>query len=422
MKAATIARDLSTNAVTRSAGALMTSTLVTAVLGFGFWSVAAWSAPAVAVGRAGAATALMALLGSVATGGFDALLIGELSRRPADRRVLVVRALVTTAAMSAILATVVVAALRAWAPSALAIVDDGASAALVVGGTVTATMAQVVDAVSVGAHRASLQLRRAAVASSVKLAALGVISLTLDMTAVWIFGAWVFGTIVSGVVPLFAWPRQRALVRRHRRVLSGLWGLAIGHHAMNLSGQISMNVLPLIVAAVLGDEANAVFYLAIQVATFAWLAPVHLATALFAQSSTDVTRIEGERRLVLTISAVVGGVVAITSFTIGPSLLGVFGPEYRDAALPIGILASAALPLGQMGLFMTTCRVVGRLRLGALVLLVESLSQLIVGAVLCRAGVVWLAVGVAVPTWLVAAYTVRRLEPTVRARLPVAAT
>lgn len=66
-----------------SASSLFGTTVITSILGFAFWAVAARTATPAVVGGASAAISVMQLVGSLGTLGLGTLLIGELGRRPA---------------------------------------------------------------------------------------------------------------------------------------------------------------------------------------------------------------------------------------------------------------------------------------------------------------------------------------------------
>src|SRR3954452_7888412 len=90
-------------AVLVNAGSVMSTTLVTAGLGAGFWLVAARQFSTDAVGVASAAVAAMTLLGYLAMVGLGTLLMGELPTRQNHRRGLINAALLVSGAIGTVL-------------------------------------------------------------------------------------------------------------------------------------------------------------------------------------------------------------------------------------------------------------------------------------------------------------------------------
>src|ERR1700730_13873892 len=77
-----------------NAGSLVCTTMVTGVLGFAYWWIAARQFPPQAVGLASAAVSAMMLLGAIGIFGLGTLLIGELPRQPGKEASLISAALI----------------------------------------------------------------------------------------------------------------------------------------------------------------------------------------------------------------------------------------------------------------------------------------------------------------------------------------
>lgn len=330
-----------------NAGSMMSTVLVTALLGAAFWLVAARQFTPDAVGVASAAISAMTLLGYLATVGFGTLLMGELPRRDRHHRGLLNAALAVSGAigMALGLGFAIAAPLLS---SELGPLSETWVAALVFAAGVGLTgLAAVLDQALIGLMRGGLQLTRNVVFSVVKLIALVLVAyLGTRPGGVWIYATWTAGIAFSLVV------MARFYMRRSGDGLRPKFGLlgemrvdAATHHVYNLAIRAPDLVLPLIVVSLLSASANANFYIAWMIASFAFMVPVSLSSVLYAVGSGDSTALFRRYRLSVALSAGLGLAANLVLLVAGGAILALFGADYERGALSaLHILALGVFP------------------------------------------------------------------------------
>lgn len=330
-----------------NAGSMMSTVLVTALLGAAFWLLAARQFSPAAVGVASAAVAAMTLLGYLATVGLGTLLMGELPRLDRHHRGLLNAALAVSGAIGAVLG-LGFAFLAPLVSDDLGPLSETWAAALVFATGVGLTgLAAVLDQALIGLLRGGLQLTRNVVFSVVKLIALGVVAYLLtEAGGAWIYAAWTLGIVASlGVLTRFYLRREGDGLRPRFAQLSAMRVEAATHHLYNLSIRAPDLVLPLIVVALLSATANANFYIAWMIASFGFMIPVSLSSVLYAVGSGDSVRLHERYRLSVGLSAALGLAVNLVLLVAGGPILSLFGPGYEQEALaPLQVLALGVFP------------------------------------------------------------------------------
>ncbi|MFB6395193.1 lipopolysaccharide biosynthesis protein [Polymorphospora lycopeni] len=389
---------LRSSSVLRSAAALYGSTVVTAGLGFAFWAVAARLASPAEVGSAAAAISAMQLLGSFCTLGLGSLLISELAKRPETTTRVVSASLAVSATVGLVLSlgvAVVVGPVLGRGGPLFGSVPGILVFAL---GCAAHAATAVLDLALVGARLPARQLLRNTVFAVAKLALLPVAAALAGLSTSMIYLAWLLGSVLSVVAVLSRSSRPSRWLRPPAppTVLRGLGAQAAGHHAINVSAHAPSLVLPMVVVAVLHPVHNAGFYMALQIASFAWAIGVHLSTALFAVSAHDHGRLRRELLLALRVSLLVTVAGVAGALLLGGWLLGLLGPAYALAAPALVVLFAVSLPSAVKALFIAVCRVQGRLRLAATATVAGSAAEILAGVAGARYGVTGVAVGLLV--------------------------
>lgn len=333
-----------------NAGALVSTTGVTSVLGFVYWWVAARQFPQAAVGLASAAISAMGLLGGVSVLGLGTLLMGELQRQPGKRASLITTALIVSGTAGGVLGLV----FALVAPSLSADLQPlGASLwamlLFALGVSVTA-VALVIDQALIGLLRGGSQFWRNALFAAAKLAALWLASIWIaNQSGLVIWATWVVGIPISFAflaifavranIPLRAYQPDWSLLRHLRRA-------ALGHHALNLVLQGPILGLPVLVTVQLSASTNAHFYAAWMIAYLVFMVPVSLTTVLYAVSAAQPEALARQIRHTLQMSGAVGLLANMVVLLGADLLLGVFGPAYAaEAGWTLRILALGVFPL-----------------------------------------------------------------------------
>jgi O-antigen/teichoic acid export membrane protein len=392
-----------------NAGSLVGTTVVTAVLGFAYWGVAARMFSAESVGYASAAISAMTLVATFGMLGLGTFLIGEVSRRPEQATPTIVAGLCASAAgggilglAGAVLAPRLVDTLAPFAAGPWQVVLFTFGAAIT-----SATF--VLDQALIGVLRGGLQLWRNGIFALSKLVLLPFAAVYLsDRFGMSIFATWVAGTCVSvALLAAVVAARGLPLLARPRwRVLSELGHDVVGHNCLNAAVQAPRLLLPLVATAVISARANAAFYAAYMLATFLYMVPTHLSTVLYAVDTGDAAALRERTRFTMgaSIASGVGGAIALA--LLAHPLLSLFGEHYADSATDsLRILAFVALPTAVKVHYVALCRVKGRMLHGGLVMAIGGVLELLAAGLGAAAGgLTGLSIGLCAATTAVAAY------------------
>lgn len=315
------------------AAALCSTTVVTATLGFAFWALAAHIASADTVGRSAAMISAMQFIATFATLGLHTLLIAELPRRDGpDVRRLVVTCVGAAGAVGLLGATGYALAQNGFGHSEW-MYSSPVGVVLFGIGTAVSTVTIVLDGAMVGVQQSGRQVSRNLVFAVVKLAALPLAAFAVGMSPQIIFAVWLLGNLVSLAIlalrteAVDQWLATAPTVRG----FSPLWRAAAGHHWVNVATQAPRLALPVLVAVQLSSEANAAFYAALLLATFIWIVPNHLATAMFALHSDKPEHFETGLNTAIRLSAAVSILAAVGAPFLAQPMLAIFGRQYEDA-------------------------------------------------------------------------------------------
>ncbi|HXS32439.1 MAG TPA: hypothetical protein VN758_01530 [Solirubrobacterales bacterium] len=347
-----------------NAGSMMSTVVVTALLGAAFWLVAARQFSTDAVGVASAAVAAMTLLGYVATAGLGTLLMGELPRREQHHRGLLNASLMVSGAIGIVLGIGFAIAAPLLSADLEPLSESWLAAAVFAFGVGLTGLAAVLDQALIGLLRGGLQLSRNVVFSAIKLIALVLVAyLVTGAGGVWIYATWTAGIAISLVVLLRFYMRRAGDSLRPRFALLGEMRVdAATHHVYNLAIRAPDLVLPLIVVALLSAEANANFYIAWMIASFAFMVPVSLSSVLFAVGSGDASGLHERYRLSMALSAGLGLVANLVLLVAGGQILALFGADYeRQALTTLHILALGVFPETIKAHFLSITRVERRI-------------------------------------------------------------
>ena len=334
------------------AGSVVGSNLVTSVLGLAFWMLAARGLTPAPLGTLGAAAAAMGLIGLLGSMGMGPFLISELPRIPERERwelfaVGTAVTLVVGAGLGGVFAVVAAATGDTWAPLRF----PGASWWWFTVGCALTAASTALDGAMLVVGNPAMQVWRNTVASTWKVAALGV---ALPLSAVSVdlgLAAWTTGMLAGTALALRAAVRQlpgvpglrsRAvspsrvvvLVRRHA-------ALAMGHHGVNLALAASSVAMPALIAWVVSPEENGVFTTVRLAAAQACLVPYALSMALFAASVGDGGYDARRSRRVLLAALGISAGLYLAVFAFARPVLLLFGAAYAD--LGVGYLRVMAL-------------------------------------------------------------------------------
>lgn len=370
---------------------LVSTQAVTAVLGLGFWSVAAHQSTIASVGVAGAAVSLMQLLASFGTLGLGTLLIARFPQtEQAVRRLLVRTSLAVAGTSAAVLALAVPwVAIHGFGAGNLRLVAGNPVDALgLTAGTALMAVTIVLDQAVLVLGAGSLQLERNIVSSGVKLVALLVLGALGHTAGMAIFLAWTIGNAVS--LPVVAWRTRggRALQASRRlvdlTVLRGLGRAAASHHALNITLQAPLQILPVIVTVLLSARENAYFSSANLVTVFVFALPYAMSIGLFAAADGNELEVLRRMRFTVPLGLAVSVAADLVLWPLAGFVLHIFGSAYAAGATDtLRVLVLAGLPFVVRDHFIALRRVQGRTTQAVGVIAAFSLVELagaVVGA------------------------------------------
>lgn len=331
-----------------NAAAMMSTTLVTSLLGVVFWWVAARYFSEATVGVGSAAVSAITLLGFAATLGMGTLLMGELPRREGSRRALLNAALAVAMLAGAaaglgfaLLAPLFSSSFDSLGQSWQAILAFAACAGLT-------ALGYVLDQALIGLLRGGLQLARNTVFAAGKLLALvPVAALVADPGPTWIYSVW-GGGIAASLLVLAGFYRHcdGERLRPDFPQLGRLRAAAASHHGFNFALLAPSMTVPIVVVSLISASANASFYVAWMIAGFVAMVPVSLGTVLYAVASGDSSRLTDQLRFTFMLSFGFGIAANLALIFAAAPILGLFGPEYSARATgALHVLALGIFPL-----------------------------------------------------------------------------
>ncbi|MFF4531011.1 lipopolysaccharide biosynthesis protein [Streptomyces sp. NPDC001407] len=323
----------------RNAFALMLNTGISAVLGVGYWLIAARYYSEEAVGQGSAAIAAMKLLAGLTA----VTLTGALARFiPTAGRMtgrLVFRTYAGSSVVVAIAATVFLLTLNLWGPSYRFLHGPLHGFGFVVAVAAWSVLT-LQDGVLTGLRSAFWVPVGNTVFSAAKLALLVGVSAALPTSGV--FLSWVVSIGVS-VLPL-GWLVFRRLVPRHVAATEATARTAsyremgrflAGDYTGSLFSLAVVYLVPVIIASQVSSADNAYFYITTTIGGTTNLLAINMGASLTVEGSHDPARLAENCRAALRRMAKIMVPVCVLLFALAPYILRVFGQGYADAATPL---------------------------------------------------------------------------------------
>ena len=394
----TVARD----PLTRNSVLIMGSTVGTAGLGYLYWLLAARELPPPAVGTATALIAVATVVSMASNLGLGHMFIQRLpGTDPAGWSRIVSAGLVLGCGATTVVACAAAAVLPA-AGDNFAFLRSTSGAAALITTAVALTASTLLDHVFV-AHRAGhgMLARNLALAAG-KVVTLAVLTSAGAGGAAAVLLAWTLPSLaVTAYTILVAPGRLRpgarlggaglgAELRHARESLTG-------HHLINLAQAGPTVVLPVLVTARLGAEANGHFYMAWATASMLFMVSPAVSAALYAERSTDAAARSASLSRAAAVVLAVIGVPAVVLFVAGERILGLFSAGYAaEGGLLLRVLVLAAVPDAITNLAVAHWRSLGAYRRCLRLNLLMAVTCLALawlwlpGTGIAAAGVAWL--------------------------------
>ncbi|MFF7766704.1 lipopolysaccharide biosynthesis protein [Streptomyces massasporeus] len=378
---------------------LMLSTGVSAVLGLGFWLVAARYYTEEAVGQGSAAIAAMRLLASITATTMIGAVVRFVPRAGRETGRLVWGTYVASSLVVALAAAVFLLTLDAWGAS-YAPLGTPMAGAVFVAACVAWALLTLQDGVLTGLRKAEWVPAGNAVFSVGKLALLAVFAGTLPVLG--IFVSWAVA-IAFSTLPL-GWLIFRRLIPRQAEAdrdkeppkIKDMGRFLAGDSLGALFSLAMINLLPVMVAVRFSAAENGYFYVAYTVGGTMEFMAINMASSLTAHASHDPRQLaDGVRGALRRMTLLLVPVVAVL-VVFAPYILTPFSPDYAEhGSTVLRLLALGALPRVVVELYIGVLRVQGRT--GVLAALQGAMCALVLGC----ATVLFTPAGIAGAGWAV---------------------
>lgn len=358
--------------------ALLLNSGFNAMAGFLFWILVARLYPPAEVGLA---AALIASLGLIYTWSNFGLSFGLVRFLPVleDKKRAINTCLTITAAGAGLGALVFILGVTLWTPALSGLRTQMAPAA-------GFFLFAIVWALFLSQKSVFVALR-AAELSLVQQIPFGILRLALPVALVSLGGLGIFTSY--GIAVLLATLLGFFLLARklpgyapapslYKKVINEVAHFSFGNFVAEAIGNLPIYLLPLVIVAALGAEANAYFYTAYVVGSMLFMIPVGVTIALLAEGAHLPGQLRSNtiKALKLILLALLPAVAVL--FFLGDRILLFFGPRYAAEAWgTLRLLALASIPLGLNEVWIMVKRV--QLRLRALILSYLATATLIIG-------------------------------------------
>ncbi|WP_432099473.1 lipopolysaccharide biosynthesis protein [Streptomyces sp. WAC 04229] len=361
---------------------LMLSTGVSAVLGLGFWLVAARYYSEEAVGQGSAAIAAMRLLASITATTMIGAVVRFVPRAGRATGPLVWRAYAASSVVVAVAAVVFLLTLDLWGAS-YAPLGTAAMGTLFVLACVAWALLTLQDGVLTGLRKAEWVPAGNAVFSVGKLILLAVFAASLPVLG--IFVSWAVA-IAFSTVPL-GWlifrrliPRQAEADRDVEPPKTREMGRFLAGDSLGALFSLAMiNLLPVMVAVNFSAAQNGYFYVAYTVGGTMEFMAINMASSLTAHASHDPRRLADGIRGALRRMTVLLVPVVLFLVVFAPQILAPFDEDYAEhGSTVLRLLALGALPRIVVELYIGVLRVQGRT--GVLAAVQGAMCVLVLGS------------------------------------------
>jgi len=346
---------------------LMSTSAVTALLGFVFWVVVARFYSPDDVGLASAIITAVGLLALISYLGLGAGLIRFLPGSGKDANSMVNTVFTIGGSASILAAFIFVAGLGFWSPVFLFLRQNPVYLASFILLVIVSTLSQLTDNAFIARRQAKFVLARGLIFGILKIPL--PILLAAFFHSFGVFASWGISLAVAFLLSIFlflprAQPGYRPAFTISRKVAADILHFSLANYIGTLFWSAPVMVLPIMVVNLLGAEPNAYFYVAWSISSALTMVPTAASTSLFAEGSHAEERLESNvwrslKMVFVLLVPAVGLVLALAD-----KLLLLFGSTYSDNATTLlRILTISALPSAINLVYLGIKRVEERLKI-----------------------------------------------------------
>ena len=373
---------------------IMGSTLVTSVVGYLYWVLAAHMYSAYDIGLASAFISAMSLTSTFANLGIGSALIQLLPRRAAGYEwSITLNACMIAGIFTSIVGGIIVAiALPLLSPQFATGKYHLLYLICFVVGVVLCTVTTLLDQTFVAERATGNMATRNAVFALLKLP---LMMLLVQVGALGVFSSWVLSLIATLILAVLVLiPRlkrsYRLTTRNMTKQMRSMLTVFAGHHFINIGGMLPMYLLPVFVAMELSVTDNAYFYTTWMMGSLFFTISPAVATSLFSEGVHEASGVMHKvRNSSILITALLVPILLVFLLS-GSFVLSLFGPSYAQRGLPLLlILMSSTIPDAITNIYVSLLRVQRRLRRAAMLNLgMATLTLAIAWILLPKLGIV----------------------------------
>lgn len=346
--------------MTRSSNALMLNTVLTSLVGMGYWVAAARLYAAADVGRSSALVSTMIVLSTFAQLNLTGALMRFLPVLGAATGRFILLAYGCSCLAAVLLSALAIGLLPRLSDNLGTLSTDLTTSLAFCVGVALWTVFNLQDAVLTGLRAAKWVPVENAIYGALKLLALlPLVYLPVGILLSWVLPLPVLLVAINVLVFRRYLPRHVAATRhyreRHDRRSIATF-VAADYAGAIFSGAVPL-VLPLLVLSVAGPEQNAYFYVAWVVATGVMTLANNLAAALTVEAAHDKDSLALLTRKLVSRAVRLGAPVLLVLLAVPSLVLAVFGPDYGQASTTLRVLALSTVPRAILIVFSAVARV-----------------------------------------------------------------
>ncbi|MDD5289019.1 MAG: lipopolysaccharide biosynthesis protein [Dehalococcoidales bacterium] len=358
-------RSLFGTSILRNSIYLILNSIVPAVTGFVFWTVATRLYTTVEIGLASSAISIMTLLMLLSSLGLEVGLIRFMPESGSGTTEFLNTCFTVAGMVALVVSVVFVMGLNIWAPSLSNIRQDIVLPMVFVILTVTFAVYSLLHHTFVARRRTEFALIQTVVFSLLRFVPIILLSSYLHGFAIFVaWGIALIAAMISGFIMLRrVQPDYRPYFRVNTRMIRDMGHFSLSNYLANLLWMAPGLVLPLMVVNRLGAESGAYFYIGWAFAGIILLIPPAISLSLFAEGSNNQKNLSQNvtRSLKMTIVFVAPAIAVC--FPLGEKALALFGKDYSSNSTQLlWLLAVAALPASINQVYFSVQRVRERVR------------------------------------------------------------
>lgn len=374
-----------------NSGYIFATTLVGSVLGFVFWTAASHLCSPAQIGLGASLISAITLIAALGDMGLGVMLVRYSSSFGREQIAFFNTLLLVVASCTLALTLVFIAGVPWWSPALNGMLASRSGLSIFVVGALAFASALFYDRLFIARQATRWMFWRSLLMHVSRLILL--LAFLRGLGATGLLAAVGLGALISLAVSVWAFS-PRALPGYHLRLtlnmayLSGRMGYALGNHLSQLTWGLPPLIYPLLVAGMLGAEANAHFYTSWMVANLLFMIPLAVSTASFATASFATASSSAAlhlgpfwRAMCLTLLGLLPVTMAFMLFT--RPVMQLFGDSYSANYRLLVLFLASVFPYTINTFVITAYRLGSHIR--GLVCLSVSIAGLSLGlvAVLC---------------------------------------